>query len=451
MESFVEAWSGVLQHLRKQDNISEAGYNVWISCIEPRGIENGSAVLFVNTNFQRKIINEHYAPKITEALEHVLGIPLGINIVSGEDTDIVGDDIQLTTDSGEGVSAENLYGRVANDYEYSFENFIVGPSNKFAHAASQAVASKPAGHYNPLFIHGGSGLGKTHLLLAICNEINKNNPEFNILYTKGEYITNELIVAIENGTTPEFRAKYRQVDVLLVDDIQFIAGKMSTQEEFFHTFDTLHQSGKQIVLTSDRPPREISTLEDRLRNRFEMGLIADIQPPDIETRIAIIRRKAHLIDLSLPDNVAEYIANQLKNNVRQLEGAVKNIRAQFLLSGENPTLITAQNAIRDIRADIQPVPVTVDRIINEVSRTMNVTPDDIRSSKRMAAISHARQVAVYVVREITGLPMKSIGAEFGTRDHSTIVYALQRVEDRMAKDVSFKGMVLDIVKNIQNF
>ena len=444
METIKEVWSGILEYLHAQEDISEVAYNVWIRCIEPRCIEDGEVVVFVHTDFQKKIVSEHYAGKLRDAFEQVLGIPLGLKILSGEE--LSGTDGPPLEENA--PDPGNLFGQKSSDYEYSFENFIVGSSNKFAHAASQAVASKPAGYYNPLFIYGGSGLGKTHLLYAICNEIRKNTPSVKIIYTKGEYIANELITAIGSGSTPEFRAKYRQVDVLLVDDIQFIAGKVSTQEEFFHTFDALHQANKQIVLTSDRPPKEISTLEERLRTRFEMGLLADIQPPDLETRIAIIKRKAQLLDLTISDNVAEYIAGQLKNNVRQLEGAVKRMRAQYLLGGEQPSIITAQNAIRDIRNDTQPVPITVERIITEVARTMNVTPDDIRSSKRSAPISQARQVAEYVVRDITGLPMKSIGEEFGTRDHSTIVYAIQKVETRMAKDPSFKGMVMDIIKNI---
>ncbi|MCI8553647.1 MAG: chromosomal replication initiator protein DnaA [Clostridiales bacterium] len=447
METIKEAWSGILEYLHQLEDISEVAYKVWISCIEPHSIEDGEVVVYVHTNFQRKIISQHYADRLQEAFEQVLGIPLGLKILSGED-----EGTSSSTASAAGTEEfpdpGNLFGQKSSDYEYSFENFIVGSSNKFAHAAAQAVASKPAGYYNPLFIYGGSGLGKTHLLYAICNEIKRNQPDVKIIYTKGEYIANELIEAIGSGTTPDFRAKYRQVDVLLVDDIQFIAGKTSTQEEFFHTFDALHQANKQIVLTSDRPPREISTLEERLRTRFEMGLLADIQPPDLETRIAIIKRKAQLLEISISDDIAEYIATQLKSNVRQLEGAVKNMRAQYLLEGEQPSLITAQNAIRDIRNDSQPVPVTVERIINEVARTMNVSPDDIRSTKRSAPISQARQVAAYVVRAITAMPMKSIGQEFGTRDHSTIVYAIQKVEARMEKDPSFKGMVSDIVKNI---
>ena len=440
METIKEVWSGILDYLHNLDDISEVAYNVWITCIEPRTIEDGEVVVFVHTNFQKKIVSEHYADKLKDAFENVLGIPLGLKIVSGED-------LEKTTAAAPPPASGNLFDG-STDQDYSFENFVVGSSNKFAHAASQAVASKPAGYYNPLFIYGGSGLGKTHLLYAICNEIRKNSPAANILFTKGEYMANELIEAIQKGQTMEFRAKYRQVDVLLIDDIQFISGKVSTQEEFFHTFDALHQANKQIVLTSDRPPREIATLEERLRTRFEMGLLADIQPPDLETRIAIIRRKAQLLDIPITDDIAEYIAGQLKSNVRQLEGAVKCMRAQYLLAGEQPTLVTAQNAIRDIRNDSQPVPITVERIINEVARTMTVTPEDIRSTKRSAPISLARQVAAYVVRSITGLPMKAIGEEFGTRDHSTIVYAIQKVESRMAKDSSFKGMVGDIIKNI---
>lgn len=443
METIKQAWSGILDYLKNQEDISEVAFNVWLSCMEPQSISDGDVIVFVNTNFQRKIINEHYADKLCDAFNHVLGIPLGLKIESGEDIR------SKNIASGEQISDPCTFSEQNDlDYEYSFENFIVGSSNKFAHAASQAVASKPAGYYNPLFIYGGSGLGKTHLLHAICNEVRKNSPTVKIIYTKGEYIANELIEAIGTGTTPDFRSKYRQVDVLLVDDIQFIAGKVSTQEEFFHTFDALHQAKKQIVLTSDRPPKEISTLEERLRTRFEMGLLADIQPPDLETRIAIVKRKAKILDFSISDNIAEYIATQLKNNVRQLEGAVKRMRAQYLLGGEQPSIITAQNAIRDIRNDSQPIPITIERIVGEVCRTLNVTPDDIRSLKRSSSISQARQVAAYVIRDITGLPMKAIGEELGTRDHSTIVYAIKKVENRMIKDLSFKGMIMDIIKNI---
>lgn len=436
METIKEMWSGILDYLRVNEGLSQVAFDVWINCMEPYGIENGEVVVYVHTDFQKKIITENYKDRIVNAFERVMGIPLGLKIVSRESAVSAAP----VTDQAETVS----------NFEsgFTFDNFIVGSSNKFAYAASQAVASKPAVQYNPLFIYGGSGLGKTHLLYAICNEIRRKNPAAKILYAKGEAMTNDIIEAIQNGTTPELRSKYRTADVLLVDDIQFISGKERTQEEFFHTFDYLHSNNKQIVLTSDRPPKEIATLEDRLRNRFEMGLMADIQPPDLETRIAIIRKKAESLEIPITDEIAEYVATQLKSNVRQLEGVVKNIKAQYMLKGERLSLLTAQNAIRDMRNDNQPVSITVDRIINEVARSMMVKPEDIRSQKRNAPVSQARQVAEYVMRTVTGLPMQSIGDEFGARDHSTIVYAVRKVEERMEQDSVFKNQVNDIIKNI---
>ena len=259
-----------------------------------------------------------------------------------------------------------------------------------------------------------------------------------------------MITSIAEKRMIDFHNKYRKVDVLLVDDVQFISGKIQTQEEFFHTFENLSQAGKQIVLTSDRPPKEILTLEDRLRTRFEWGLIADIQPPDFETRFAIIKRKAEALDLELPGDVCEYIATRLKTNIRQLEGAVKKMKANWLLNGDAPTMANAQTAISDILNNDQPPPLTVEKIIEEVGRTFGVSPDDIRSSKRSANISNARQIAVYVVREITQLSMTTIGEEFGGRDHSTVVYAVQQVEKNMKKDSKTKAMVEDIIKNIRD-
>ena len=272
----------------------------------------------------------------------------------------------------------------------------------------------------------------------------------NIVYIKGDDFTNELIESIRQGTTAEFRQKYRKSDVLLVDDIQFIAGKESTQEEFFHTFNTLYEAKKQIVLTSDRPPKDIATLEERLLTRFEWGLTADIQPPEFETRLAIIKRKAELLEIDMPDEVAEYIASKLKNNIRQLEGAVKKMQAYYLLDGDTPSINTAQAAISDIINNNQPAPMTIEKIIEEVARTFGTTAEDIRSAKRSANISSARQIAVYVVREITQLPLASIGKEFGGRDHSTMVYATQQVDKNMKKDPKIKATVEDIIKNIRD-
>lgn len=433
MDSFSEAWDLVCGYCRQK--ITEVAYTTWISRIKPVSLDfsSGTAVLEVPNDFHRKTIAHYYLDTIQEAFAQIFGT-----------RDIR---VELRTADEQPQPVEKPSG---DDYEYTFDTFIVGPSNKFAHAASLAVATKPAELYNPLFIYGNSGLGKTHLLYAICNEIKKNDPKMDIVYIKGDEFTNELITSIRNGTTMEFHNRYRNADVLLVDDIQFIAGKDSTQEEFFHTFNTLYEAKKQIVLTSDRPPKDIATLEERLLTRFEWGLTADIQPPDFETRIAIIKRKAELLDIQLDENVTEYIANRLKNNIRQLEGAVKKMKAYNLLNNYPLNINTAQAAISDIINNDQPVPVTVEKIVEEVARTYGVSPEDIRSSKRSANISSARQVAMYVVREITQMPMTGIGEEFGGRDHSTVVYAMQQVEKNIGKNPKVRATVEDIIKNIRD-
>ncbi|MCI8442087.1 MAG: chromosomal replication initiator protein DnaA [Provencibacterium sp.] len=443
INSFHELFQLVSDYCKGE--ISEVAYNLWIKDIEPIELKGSSVYLGVKTDFKKKILEERYVKLLEEAFEAVLGFPVEVKILceNPEDTAAPPPPQAESIVPGSGPPE-------AGDYEYTFSTFIIGPSNKFAHAASLAVATNPASTYNPLFIYGASGLGKTHLLYAICNEIQQNFPQKRLIYVKGEEFTNELINAIQNNTTMAFHDKYRVTDVLLVDDIQFIGGKESTQEEFFHTFNTLYQAGKQIVLTSDRPPKEIKTLEDRLRTRFEWGLLADIQPPDFETRIAIIRRKAQLMGSTMPDDVAEYIANRLKTNIRQLEGAVKKIIAFEQFAHTPPSILMAQNAIRDILNDNQPIPVTVERIISEVSRTYSVSPQDIRSTKRSAQISTARQAAIYVVREITQMSMSAIGEEFGGKDHSTIVYSIQKVEGLMENNPVYKETIEDIIRNIRN-
>ncbi len=448
MESFQEVFNMVSDYCLEK--VSDTAHKVWISPIKPLRMEGSTAYLFVPAEYHKGILEEKYIGLLTEAFETVMGFPIDVKILCEEAARPQHAAARPQTSETRYVQEEIDNTTLNGDYEYTFSTFIVGPSNKFAHAASQAVADKPAGEYNPLFIYGGSGLGKTHLLYAICNEIEKSKPGTVTVYTKGEEFTNELIDAIRNESTKAFHDKYRQADVLLVDDIQFIGGKESTQEEFFHTFNTLYQSGKQIVLTSDRPPKEIKTLEDRLRTRFESGLMADIQPPELETRIAIIRRKAELLKISIPADVAEYIANQLKTNIRQLEGAVKKLKAYKDITGTEPSIMAARNAIRDILNDNQPVPVTVDRIITEVARTYSISASDIRSNKRAAQISVARQAAVYIVREITQMSMAAIGEEFGGRDHSTIVYALRQAEKNMAEDGKYRARIEDIIKNIRD-
>ncbi|MBQ8469790.1 MAG: chromosomal replication initiator protein DnaA, partial [Clostridia bacterium] len=331
---------------------------------------------------------------------------------------------------------------------YTFERFVVGNSNKFAHAAAQAVASMPDQTYNPLFIYGNSGLGKTHLLYAICEKILKDNPKAKILYTSGEDFTNELIKAIGNHTTDAFHNKFRTVDVLLVDDVQFIAGKTQTQEEFFHTFNALVNDKKQIVLTSDRPPKEIANLEDRIRTRFEWGLLADIQPPDLETRIAIIRRKADFYNLELTDDVVQFIAEKIKNNVRQLEGTVKKLHAYYNINHQRPTVQSTTKVITDLMNDFQPVPVTIDKILNEVARTYGTTVENITSEKRNSNITQARKAAIYIVREITGLSYEEIGKAFGGKHHSTVMYNYEQAEKEMQKDPTVRSTIQSIINNI---
>lgn len=433
MESFTEAWSLVCDYCKER--ITEVAFTTWISRIEPVELdfEKNVAVLQVPNDFHRQTLTRCYTSLLTEALEHIFGMQFEIQFVIPEETVLK----EETEDPSE-------------DYEYTFDTFIVGPSNKFAHAACLAVAAKPATLYNPLFIYGNSGLGKTHLLRAIYNSIAKNYPEMTILYIKGDDFTNEMIDAIRHGTTQDFHERYRKADVLLVDDIQFIAGKDSTQEEFFHTFNSLYEAHRQIVLTSDRPAKDIATLEERLLTRFEWGLTADVQPPDFETRIALIRRKAELLQIDLPDAVCEYIANRVKNNIRQLEGIVKKMKAYYLLNGDMPSINTAQAAISDIMSNEQPTPLTVEKIIEEVARTFGVSAADIRSAKRSSNISKARQMAMYVVREITQMSTDSIGKEFGGRDHSTVVYSLQAMEKKISKEPRSRATAEDIIKNIRD-
>lgn len=424
-------------------NIGEVAFKLWIKPLEPVKLEDNIAYFTVKSPFQKDIILKNYEKLLLTALSETLGFDVSIRIDVTEDAP----DMIKPSQQGEKQAELNKSLKSA-EYEYTFDTFIVGRSNEFAYAACTAVAKNSGTTYNPLFIHGPSGLGKTHLLSAISHEIAKNDPSKNIIYVTGEIFANELIEAIKKGDTSEFHRKYRSADVLLVDDIHFIAGKESTQEEFFHTFNELHKVNKQIVLTSDRPPKDIKTLEDRIRTRFEWGLIADISLPDFETRVAIIKRKAELLQLDLSDEVAEFIANRLKTNIRQLEGAVKKLKAANHLVGTPVTIAMAQNVIREILNDDRPEPVTVDRIISEVANIYGVTSDDIKSNKRSQQISTARKVAVYVIKEITQMSLTAIGAEIGGRDHSTVVYYNNDIEARMEKNPQIRGTVDDIIKNI---
>ena len=449
MNSFEEVFQNVQEYCTnkiKNGELSDTAYRLWINTLQPVKLDENVACFTVSSEFQANIIKKNYTAIIKEALESVLGFEVDIDITAMEE---VIDDEEDTDPYQLKKELEESFTNA--EYDYTFDTLIVGRSNEFAYAACTSVAKEPGSNYNPLFIHGPSGLGKTHLMTAISNEIKRRNPNTNIIYVTGETFANELINAIQQKKdTSQFHEKYRNADVLLIDDVQFIAGKESTQEEFFHTFNELHKEGKQIVLTSDRPPKDIKTLEDRIRTRFEWGLIADISIPDFETRVAIIRRKAELLNLIIPDDVSEYIANKLKTNIRQLEGCVKKLKASKHLVGTPPSMAQAQNAIREILSDEQPVPVTIERIMNEVANVYGVTAEDIISMKRAAQVSIARKVCCFVLKEVTDMSYKSIGMEIGGRDHSTIIYYYGDIEKLIAKDNHAKEMIEDIINNIRN-
>ncbi len=448
MNSFEEVFNAVIEYCREVGQIGDVAIKLWIKTITPVGLEGNTAVIQVDSEFQRGVVMANYEELLEKAFKATLGFDVKVDIRVPEEFQI-----NEPVDFDEYIEKHNELEKSYEyaKYDYTFDTFIVGSSNEFAYAACKAVAEGGGGMvYNPLFIYGPSGLGKTHLITATAKEMKNKNNNLNIIYVTGETFSSEIINAIQTNSTSQFHDKYRSADVLLVDDIQFIAGKNSTQEEFFHTFNALYQDGKQIVLTSDRPPKAIKTLEDRIRSRFESGLIADINTPDFETRMAIINRKAELLELKIPDDVAQFIANKLKSNIRQLEGAVKKLKALNHYAGSTPSISMAQSVIRDILNDDQPLPITVEKIIAEVANVYGVTPEDIRSSKRASAVSNARKVAIYVVREITGMPLASIGTEFGNRDHSTIVYCVNNVTASIKKDAHLKELIEDMIKNIKD-
>ncbi len=453
MNSFKELFDNVKKYCLENGKIPAIGIKTWIDPLTPINFDGSNAIFSVGTEFQKNIVMGTYASVLTDAFLNLLG--LNVNIIINVESDTPETPASVPTEAEleqKNAELEKTY-KFAN-YDYTFDTFIEGPSNSFALACSKSVAKNCGEHeisgYNPLFIYGPSGMGKTHLITAIANEVRNTRPEYNIVYTTSETFGNDLIAAIQKNQISDFHEKYRNADMLLIDDIQFLAGKERMQEEFFHTFYKLHQEGKQIVITSDKPPKELITLEARLRTRFEGGLIADISAPDFETRLAIITRKSELLDLKMPSEVSEFMANRLKSNIRQLEGAVIRLKALNHFAGSPITISMAQSVIRDVLTDEQPIPITVEKIISEVSTVYGVSPEDLRSNKRSQQISIARKVAIYVVREITDMPLASIGTEFGGRDHSTIVYSVNSVVAAIQKDANLNNLVNDIIKNIRD-
>ena len=436
MESLKEMWQLVCEHLKA--SCGEVIYDIWFKPLEIVSFDGAKAEISAS-EFVKRIIEQKFPDELADAFKAVMGFDVEVTLV---DPNAAKAAANPQSSAGAGSTSLSIE-------KNTFETFVVGSSNKFAHAAAQAVAATPGAAYNPLFIYGNSGLGKTHLLCAISNEIKSKNPKADIIFTRGEDFVSLIVDGIKEKTMKEIHNKYRNCDVLLVDDIQFIAGKESTQEEFFHTFNALTQDGKQIVLASDRAPKDIEILDERLRNRFEWGLIADIQPPDIETRMAIIQRKADTLGLELPPDVVQFIAEKIKANIRQLEGAVKKINALVNIEGAAINIAMAQNAIRDIMTDSRPVSSIVNNIISETSRTFGVPQADIISKKKDAKTARARQVAIYIVREITDLTQKEISEYFGGRDRTTILYSVDTVAKDAANDSSLKKTIDKIIKNVQ--
>ena len=434
MNSLNDIWDKVIEILSQQ--LTATAINTWFSDCTPVDIEDCRLVLHTTSDFKRDIITSRFGSTIKAALSDLFSCDFDLIILAGDEINDFA--IKKKVDS----SLPEMAG-------YTFDRFIVGSSNKFAHAAAIAVAENPGKTYNPLFIYGNSGLGKTHLLLAIGQQIHEKNPEKSIVYIKGDEFTNELVKSIKDGTAEEFRQKYRNADLFLVDDIQFIAGKQQTQNEFFHTFNNIFEAGHQIVITSDRPPLEMSILDDRLRTRFEWGLMADIQPPDLETRMAITRNKAGQLGLLLSDDAVEYIATNITANIRQLEGVIKRLTAYKEILDDVITIDSVKRAIKDVIRIGTYIP-TPESIIRETARYYSLKEEDLRGQSRSKNTAMARQVSMYLMRSLTNLSLKDIGAEYEDRNHATVLSSIRKVEDLLKTDPNMAGTVRDITSNINS-
>ena len=432
-----EIWKEVVKLLEAE--MTSVSFSTWIETIIPVSIEKNSIVLEVPSEFNLGIIKSRYKDLLQNA----------VKLITNRDLEIV-----LCLKSADSKNyeethiEENTPALSILNPKYTFSTFVKGNGNQLAHAASLAVAEAPATAYNPLFIYGGVGLGKTHLMHAIGHYVLEQNANTKVLYTSSEKFTNELINAIRDDRNEEFRNKYRNIDVLLIDDIQFIGGKDRTQEEFFHTFNALYEANKQIVLSSDKPPKEILTLEDRLRSRFEWGLIADIQAPDTETRIAILRKKSQLERYDIPDEVLEYIAHNIESNIRELEGALNRVIAYASLTGSPITLELAQDCLKQILSTFSVANINHNSIMKVVSRYYDLTPEQLITQKRSRDISYPRQVAMYLCRDLTSMSLPRIGQVFGGRDHTTVMHACQKIQEEMDKNADLRRALIEMKRNI---
>ena len=440
-------WEKTLNIIKGE--MSEVSFNTWIKSCEPISISSNTIKISVPNSFTQDILEKRYKDLVVNSIEAACSKVYSVDFIVASDIQEIEEKEEKKTkaDDKSSITVNDEMSSTLNP-KYTFDSFVIGNSNRFAHAASLAVAEAPAKAYNPLFIYGGVGLGKTHLMHAIGHYALQNNSNAKVVYVSSEKFTNELINAIKDDKNEEFRNKYRNVDILLIDDIQFIAGKERTQEEFFHTFNELHDANKQIILSSDRPPKEIPTLEDRLRSRFEWGLIADIQAPDFETRMAILKKKADVEKLNVANEVMVYIATKIKSNIRELEGALIRIVAYSSLTNRPITVELASEALKDIISNKQNKNVTIDVIQDVVAGYFNLRVEDLKSQRRTRNVAYPRQIAMYLSRKLTDMSLPKIGEEFGGRDHTTVIHAYEKISDTLNKDESLQHTVNDITKKL---
>ena len=441
-----ELWGKTLNIIKGE--MSEVSFNTWIKSCEPISISLNTIKISVPNSFTQDILEKRYKDLLANSIQAICSKLYNIEFLIATDLQPDEQTIKIENKRKQNVITVNDEMTTTLNPKYTFDSFVIGNSNRFAHAASLAVAESPAKAYNPLFIYGGVGLGKTHLMHAIGHYILQNNPNSKVVYVSSEKFTNELINSIKDDKNEEFRQKYRNVDILLIDDIQFIGGKERTQEEFFHTFNALHDANKQIILSSDRPPKEIPTLEDRLRSRFEWGLIADIQIPDFETRMAILKKKAEVENLNVPNEVMVYIATKIKSNIRELEGALIRIVAYSSLTNRQITVELATEALKDIISKKQGKNITISIIQDVVSSYFDLRVEELKSQRRTRNVSNPRQIAMYLSRKLTDMSLPKIGEEFGGRDHSTVIHAYEKISDNLKTDESLQHTIADIIKKL---
>ncbi|WP_031514344.1 chromosomal replication initiator protein DnaA [Desulfofalx alkaliphila] len=442
-QDVLDSWHKVLAILEKR--LNKHSFETWVTSLTPLGWYNGAILIEVPNHFSKDWLDERYTPLIKQAFGEVLNKDVTVRLILASE---VPNKLLRIPNVEPVYNGADLDSSPLNP-KYTFDTFVVGNNNRFAHAASLAVAETPAKAYNPLFIYGGVGLGKTHLMHAIGHYIKSNSPNLKISYITSEKFTNELINSIRDDDPASFRNKYRKTDILLIDDIQFLAGKERTQEEFFHTFNTLYEANKQIIISSDRPPKSIPTLEDRLRSRFEWGLITDIQAPDYETRIAILRKKAQLEGLEVPDDTIAYIARKIDSNIRELEGALIRIIAFASLTNSPITPEMAANVLKDILPPSKPKVITVSLIQKIVAESYNIKPEELKAKKRTRAVAFPRQIAMYITRELTDLSLPKIGEEFGGRDHTTVLHACDKITNEIQEDSELEARINGLIKKIR--